>query len=139
MSRFGAEGLGSAARLALGESWRFFGALAEKLWAGLRGAAPLEVSSVVRATKVGADTARLGPEWYLNLLAFISLNLCLLNLLPLPALDGGRLLLIAAEQVIGRPLPRRLELAVQVFGVLSLLILSVLLIARDVTALWGNF
>ena len=139
MSRFAVEGADQIIIRAFGESWRFFSMLGDKLWAGLRGKEPLEVSSVVRATAIGADSVRLGPEWFLNLLAFLSLNLCLLNLLPLPGLDGGRLFLLGAEGISGRPLPIRVERAIQFAGIVMLLGLSLTLSLRDLLSILKNF
>ena len=139
MSRFAVEGADQIVMRAFGESWRFFSMLGGKLWAGLRGKEPLEVSSVVHATAIGADSVRLGPEWFLNLLAFLSLNLCLLNLLPLPGLDGGRLFLLGAEGVSGRPLPLRVERAIQLVGIVVLLGLSLTLSLRDLLSILKTF
>lgn len=66
---------------------------------------------------MGADLVTLGlGDWFLDLLVLISINLAILNLLPLPALDGGRLLFLAVELVSRRPVPRRLEALVHAAG-----------------------
>jgi RIP metalloprotease RseP len=65
----------------------------------------------------------------------ISVNLAVLNALPLPLLDGGQLVLLLLEAVRGRPLPERFQLAVMQSGLLLLLGLSVVLIVRDTSQL----
>ena len=67
--------------------------------------------------------------------ALISINLAVLNALPLPLLDGGQLVMLLVEGVRGRPLPERFQLAVMQSGLLLLLGLSVVLIVRDTTQL----
>jgi regulator of sigma E protease len=66
------------------------------------------------------------------MLAFLSINLGVLNLLPIPALDGGHLALFGVEGALGRPLrPRHRELAQQV-GLLLLLSLMVFVFYNDI-------
>src|SRR5439155_1643355 len=70
--------------------------------------------------------ARAGGRYYLFTLAFLSVNLAVLNLLPIPALDGGHLAFFAIEGAMRRPLrPRHREIALQV-GILLLITLIVL-------------
>ncbi|HYJ79861.1 MAG TPA: RIP metalloprotease RseP, partial [Longimicrobiaceae bacterium] len=54
--------------------------------------------------KASGESARLGLERFLSFLALFSVNLAVLNLLPIPILDGGHLMFLAAEAVRGRPL-----------------------------------
>jgi regulator of sigma E protease len=62
----------------------------------------------------------------------ISLNLVALNVLPLPALDGGRLLFIAIEKVKGSPVSPRREGLAHAIGFIVLIILMVAITIRDV-------
>ena len=62
------------------------------------------VGSVLTIGKVSGDAARLGLEAFLGFMALFSINLAVLNLLPIPILDGGHLLFLAVETVRGRPL-----------------------------------
>ena len=68
-------------------------------------------------------------------MALISVNLAVLNALPLPLLDGGQMLLLALEAVRGRPVPERLQLAFAQSGFLLLVGLTVVLIVRDTSQL----
>lgn len=62
------------------------------------------VGSVLTIGKVSGDAARLGLEAFLGFMALFSINLAVLNLLPIPILDGGHLLFLGIEAVRGRPL-----------------------------------
>ncbi|HCD09273.1 MAG TPA: membrane-associated zinc metalloprotease [Thermoanaerobacter sp.] len=71
----------------------------------------------------------------LNLLVFaalISVNLGLFNLLPLPALDGGRILFVLAEAVRGKPLPPEKEGYIHYLGFLLLIALLIFVTYRDI-------
>lgn len=67
--------------------------------------------------------------------ALISVNLAIINILPLPALDGGQLAFLLVEALMGKPLPRRLQESVMQTGLLLFLGLGGMLIARDITRL----
>ncbi|MEM6254168.1 MAG: RIP metalloprotease RseP [Cyanobacteria bacterium P01_D01_bin.156] len=67
--------------------------------------------------------------------ALISVNLAIINILPLPALDGGQLAFLLVEALIGKPLPRRLQESVMQTGLLLFLGLGGMLIARDISRL----
>jgi regulator of sigma E protease len=84
---------------------------------------------------VAQETGRIGILYLVNLISLISLNLAVLNLIPFPALDGGRLLLIAIEKVKGSPLSKRTEQWVNGVGFAFLILLMVLVSVRDVARL----
>ncbi|MED5562282.1 MAG: site-2 protease family protein, partial [Cyanobacteriota bacterium] len=67
--------------------------------------------------------------------ALLSINLAVLNAIPLPLLDGGQLLLLLLEGVRGRPIPERIQMAFMQSGFFLLVGLSVVLIVRDTTQL----
>ncbi len=71
-----------------------------------------------------------------NIALLLSVNLGVMNLLPIPALDGGRFLLLLVEGVIRRPLPQKLEIAIQMSGVILLLLLMVFVLFNDVMNLF---
>ena len=70
-----------------------------------------------------------------QLLALISINLAVLNLIPFPALDGGRFLMILVEKIKGSPLPKTFEAYANGIGFLFLIILMVVITARDILRL----
>jgi len=81
---------------------------------------------------IAVQTAKTGFLHLLELIAFISVNLAVINLMPFPALDGGRLLFLAVEKIKGSPLSRRLEVYANGFGLAFLLVLLTLISARDI-------
>ncbi|MES2322699.1 MAG: RIP metalloprotease RseP [Pseudomonadota bacterium] len=77
-------------------------------------------------------TARLGPVDFLRFIAFISISLGVMNLLPIPVLDGGYLLYYSLEVLTGRPLPERIVDFAQRAGFGLLVMLMMLAIFNDV-------
>lgn len=76
-----------------------------------------------------------GFIYLLSFTAFISLNLAVINLLPIPALDGGRLLFLAIEGVIRRPIPVRFTRAVNTAGFFLLIAFMLFITYRDIAKL----
>ncbi len=77
----------------------------------------------------------LGLAYLLSFTAFISINLAVINLLPVPALDGGRLLFLAIEGARRRPIPPRLTRLINTAGFSLLLLLMALITYRDIVKL----
>src|SRR5262249_4077622 len=74
-----------------------------------------ELGGPIGIARAAGQQARAGARYFLSMLAFLSINLGVLNLLPIPALDGGHLALFGVEGALGRPLRQRhRELAQQV-------------------------
>lgn len=73
---------------------------------------------------------------FLNLLVVISINLGIMNLLPIPGLDGSRFLFMLLEAVRGKPIPQRKEAMVHLVGMALLLALMIVLTFRDVLNLF---
>lgn len=91
-----------------------------------------QVSGPVGIAGAVGDAAGTGLAQLLTLTAVISINLALINLLPIPALDGGRLLFVAIESVIRRPLPRSFQMVVNTVGFVALIILMLVVTASDI-------
>lgn len=79
-----------------------------------------------------SQATALGVNGVLNFLALLSINLGIVNLLPIPALDGGKLLLNIIEAVIRRPIPEKAEGIVTMLGFMILLVLMILVTWNDV-------
>ena len=135
LDRFGGDGVGRSLSLATDESLGLIRSMYGQLIGALRGTEQVEVASVVKITAISADTVKMGNEWFINFLAFLSLNLAVLNLLPFPALDGGRLIFLAIEAVSRRPVPQRVEMIVHAFGVILLVGLTVWVTMKDILSL----
>ncbi len=74
----------------------------------------------------------------LFLLAFITINIGLVNLMPLPALDGGRLFFVLIEMIIRKPVPQKFEAIVHAVGMILLLALMVFICFNDIKNLIVN-
>jgi len=77
--------------------------------------------------------AQAGLDYFLNLMALISVNLGLINLVPIPALDGFQLLSAAWEAVRRRPIPMRAREIANAVGIVALIVLMVLVCVNDLT------
>jgi len=65
-------------------------------------------------------------------MAFLSINLGIMNLIPIPALDGGKLILNLLEAVLRRPLPASFENGVTVVGAIAMVILMIAVTINDI-------
>lgn len=88
--------------------------------------------SVVGISVMAADAAKAGPLDYAWLIALLSLSLGAMNILPIPPLDGGKVAIEVIERIAGRPLGRRLSLAVSAAGAMLLFSLIGYLMYTDV-------
>ena len=79
-----------------------------------------------------SQATALGFNGVLNFLALLSINLGIVNLLPIPALDGGKLLLNIIEAIIRRPIPEKAEGIVTMIGFMILLVLMILVTWNDI-------
>ncbi|MBE9167540.1 RIP metalloprotease RseP [Pleurocapsales cyanobacterium LEGE 06147] len=90
-----------------------------------------QVAGPVAIVAVGAELARSDLGNLFQFGALISINLAIINILPLPALDGGQLAFLLIEGVRGKPLPSRVQESIMQTGLVLLLGLGVFLIVRD--------
>jgi regulator of sigma E protease len=84
------------------------------------------------------QSARLGGEHYLRFLALISISLGVLNLLPIPVLDGGHLMYYLAELIQGKPLSERVMAIGQQIGLTVLALLMGLALYNDIFRLFSG-
>ncbi len=90
-----------------------------------------QVAGPVAIVAVGAELARDNLANLFQFAALISINLAIINILPLPALDGGQLAFLIIEGVQGKPIPTKLQDGIMQTGLLLLLGLGLFLIVRD--------
>lgn len=72
----------------------------------------------------------------LNIAIMLSANLGVMNLLPVPALDGGKLIMYIIEAIRGRPAPKKVELVINFIGVIFLLVLMAFVLIKDIVYLF---
>ena len=94
-----------------------------------------QVSGPVKIVEMGASLAKQGGGSLFVFTALISINLAVLNALPLPLLDGGQFVLLLLEGVRGKPLPERFQMAFMQSGFVFLVGLSAVLIVKDTSQL----
>lgn len=97
-----------------------------------------DVSGPVGIIQMLGEASRFGLANLFYLAAMISANFALINLFPIPALDGSRLVFLALEKVRGRPVPPEQEGRIHMIGYAFLMGLIVLLTFRDLTRLGGG-
>jgi len=90
------------------------------------------VSGPVGTSEVISQAAQTGWDTLLSLVALISINLAVVNLLPLPALDGGRFVFLLIELIIRKPVPQKFEAVVNFAGMVVLLGLMVVITFKDI-------
>ncbi|MBR0156131.1 MAG: site-2 protease family protein [Clostridia bacterium] len=97
-----------------------------------------DVSGVVGTVGIMVDFAREDLSYILQIACILSLSLGLFNLIPFPALDGGRILFLIIEAIIGRPLNRKVEAIVNGIGFALLFGLMIVVTVSDVIGLIGK-
>jgi regulator of sigma E protease len=111
-----------------------FGRLVQQLF--LHGSLLTGVVGPVGIFGVAEETGKIGATYFIQFLGIISVNLAVVNLIPFPAVDGGRFLMTVIEKIKGSPVPEKVEGWVNGLGFAFLLILMVLLTIRDVVHLF---
>lgn len=100
-----------------------------------QGDLPKDVAGPVGIFAVTTEAAKIGILALINFVGILSVNLAILNILPFPALDGGRLLFIAIEGVIGKKVVPKIESAIHTVGMVILLLLLLGITAHDIRRL----
>ncbi len=88
--------------------------------------------------QLAGESARLGLDTFLGFMALISINLAILNMLPIPVLDGGQFLFLLAEAVIRRPLPAKVREKLTTVGLVLIILLMGLAFSNDIRRVFGG-
>jgi regulator of sigma E protease len=91
-----------------------------------------QLTGPVGIVKTVGDSAKIGFAYVVQLAALISLNLGIVNLLPLPALDGGRLLFLVVRLFTGKRISDKVEGRIHLIGFLLLILLMIYITVIDV-------
>ena len=98
-----------------------------------------DMHGVVAITKIGGDMInKAGKSSGILLAALISMNLAILNILPIPALDGGHLMFLILEKIMGRPVDEKIIETVSTIFFSLLIILMIFVIFNDITLIVQN-
>jgi regulator of sigma E protease len=123
----------SAVGMAGQQTWTMSAMVVKGLVLMVQGRVPLrELGGPIAIARAAGQQARAGARAFLSMLAFLSINLAVLNLLPIPALDGGHLAFFAIEGVMRRPLHQRHREIAQHIGLLLLITLMVFVFYNDI-------
>lgn len=82
------------------------------------------------------QVSKLGLVYIINFAAILSLNLAIINAIPFPALDGGRLLFLLIEKIKGSPVSQKIEQAIHMLGFALLILLMIVVTFRDIVRLF---
>jgi regulator of sigma E protease len=94
------------------------------------------LSGPITIYEVAGEEGRKGPDYFIWVMALLSINLGLLNLLPIPVLDGGHLAFFAAEAVLRRPLPLKFREIAHIVGMALVVMMMGLAFKNDVEKRW---
>ncbi|MDO5115420.1 MAG: M50 family metallopeptidase [Synergistaceae bacterium] len=113
-------------------SWHMSVEILRGLWMALTGQIKADVTGPVGIATMAGDALKDGFWTFIAFLGVINLNLGLLNLLPFPALDGGRIIFILIELVTRRKVPEKIETMIHYAGFMILLALILLVTGKDI-------
>ncbi|HLC75901.1 MAG TPA: site-2 protease family protein [Candidatus Peribacterales bacterium] len=96
---------------------------------------PKDIAGIIGIAQLTHDSLQQGFMKYLRLVALLSLSLGVLNILPFPALDGGRMVFVLYELIARRPANRRVEMMTNGIGILLIMVLMVAVTWNDILRL----
>lgn len=102
----------------------------------INGKVGMDVAGPIGIAVLTSQALKLGFIYILQLAAFLSVNLALINAIPFPALDGGRLLFLAIEKIRGKRVPFSVEKLIHGIGFMLLILLIIVVTFRDIRKLF---
>jgi regulator of sigma E protease len=103
-----------------------------------RRVSPKTLAGPIGMAKMSSEYAHEGPSSFLGWMALVSLNLAIFNLLPIPILDGGTLLMLVVEMLIQREMSMQVKETVFKFGFVFLMMIVVFVIYNDISRILTN-
>jgi regulator of sigma E protease len=120
------------------QTWLFTSSTLKSLWGMLTGNVSTEnLGGPISIAQIAGSSAEQGFISFVSFLAMISITLGILNLLPIPMLDGGHLALFLMEAIRGKPIPENIQIKGQQIGLFLLLMLMFLAFFNDLSRLFG--
>jgi len=128
----------AAVRVAVAETWQKSALTVRFLWKMVTGdVSTRNISGPINIAQFAGLTASEGLIYYLSFLALVSISLAVLNLLPVPVLDGGQIAYQLVEMVKGAPLSMEAQVLGQKVGIAMLAVLMGFAFYNDITQLFG--
>ena len=128
-------GIVEATKLSINHTYLVAGNMLTGIGQMLTGKAAADVSGPIGVAQMAGQVAQLGFLPLLQFAAFLSVNLGLINLLPVPVLDGGHIVTLAVEAVRRKPLGKQSMYVMQMIGFVLLMMLFVLATFKDINRL----
>jgi regulator of sigma E protease len=126
----------AAVSVALSKTWDMSALTLRMLWKMIQGVvSPKNISGPINIAQYAGVSASIGVTAFVSFLAVISISLGIINLMPVPMLDGGQLLYHFAELVTGRPLPEKVQMVGHQIGLLLLVLLMTFAFYNDIARL----
>ena len=94
------------------------------------------LSGPITIAQIANDTASSGLESFISFIALLSISLGVINLLPIPVLDGGHLLYYFIELLAGKPVPEKVQVLGLQMGIFLLVSIMILAFYNDIMRLW---
>jgi regulator of sigma E protease len=101
-------------------------------------ASPRELGGPLQIGQISGQAARIGLGFFLGFMALMSINLAILNLMPIPLLDGGQVVFLLAEAVRRKPLPLELRLRLSQIGFVVLVGIMIFATSNDIVRWLGH-
>lgn len=121
------------------ETWQVTKVIATAVKGLFTGDMPLKsLGGPIAIAKVASDSVKMGLQTFFTAMAMISINLGLLNFIPIPVLDGGQLVLALIEGIIRRPISEQILENYQKVGFIMVMALVVMATYNDLGRFWAN-
>ena len=134
-----AESLPAAVVFGVKKTYDMSVMMLESLWGLVAGRVPLAaISGPIAIAKVTSDSIKLGLEAFFLMMALISINLAIVNLLPIPILDGGRIVIVFIEWIRGKALSLEALENFQKIGFVFIFSLFILSTYNDLSRFWAS-
>ena len=132
-------GLGESFVNGIGQTGYWFGMIVRSLTMIASGEASMkEIGGPILIAQLAGESARAGMIALLSFTAIISINLAFINILPIPGLDGGHILLVTLEAITRRQFPLKVRMVIQQAGMAMLLLLIIVVIYNDLSRIFTN-
>ncbi|WP_417508882.1 RIP metalloprotease RseP [Methylophaga sp.] len=120
------------------QTWDFSSSTLKSLWGMITGKVSTDnLGGPISIAQIAGSSAEQGVTSFISFLAMISITLGILNLLPIPMLDGGHLAMFAVEAVRGKPISEITQVQIQKVGFLILIMVMFIAFFNDLTRVFG--